>query len=37
MDPRVLAHYGGEIGLAALNPRSEKRLRRRYAPASSHD
>jgi len=37
MDPQVLAHYGGDIGLAALNPRSERRLRRRYATVSSRD
>jgi len=37
MDPQVLAHYGGDIGLAALNPRSERRLRRRYAAVSSRD
>lgn len=30
MDPRLLGHYGGDIRLAALNPRSEKRLLRRY-------
>ena len=34
MDPRVLAHYGGDIRLAALNPRREKRLLHRYAVAA---
>lgn len=29
MDPRVLTHYGGDIRLAALSPRDEKRLRAR--------
>jgi alkane 1-monooxygenase len=33
MDPRVLDHYGNDIRLVALNPRSEKRLLDRYAPA----
>jgi alkane 1-monooxygenase len=32
MDPRLLAHYGNDIRLAALNPRSERRLLGRYAP-----
>ena len=31
MDPRVLAHYGNDVRLAALNPRSERRLLARYA------
>ncbi|ABM13902.1 MULTISPECIES: alkane 1-monooxygenase [Mycolicibacterium] len=30
MDGRVLAHYGGDIRLAALSPRKERRLLRRY-------
>jgi alkane 1-monooxygenase len=30
MDPRVLAHYRGDIRLAALSPRHEKRLLKRY-------
>jgi len=30
MDRRVLAHYGGDIRLAALSPRKERRLLRRY-------
>jgi alkane 1-monooxygenase len=29
MDRRVLAHYGGDIRLAALRPRAEKRLLQR--------
>ena len=34
MDPRVLAHYGGDIRLAALSPRHEKRYLERYPPTS---
>ena len=34
MDRRVLEHYGGDIGLAALSPRQERRLLRRYSPES---
>jgi alkane 1-monooxygenase len=34
MDPRVLDHYGGDIRLAALDPRRERRLLRQYMPAS---
>jgi alkane 1-monooxygenase len=34
MDPRVLAHYGGDIRLAALSPRHEKRYLERYLPTS---
>jgi alkane 1-monooxygenase len=34
MDPRVLAHYGGDVHLAALSPRREKRLLDRYASAT---
>ncbi|MET0451546.1 MAG: alkane 1-monooxygenase [Mycobacterium sp.] len=34
MDRRVLDHYGGDIRLAALNPRREQRLLRQYLPAS---
>jgi len=30
MDRRVLGHYGGDIHLAALSPRYEKRLLERY-------
>lgn len=30
MDRRVLAHYGGDIRLAALSPRKAQRLMRRY-------
>ena len=31
MDPRVIAHYGGDVRLAALSPRDEKQLPQRYA------
>lgn len=34
MDRRVLNHYGGDIRLAAVSPRHEKRLLRRYSPES---
>nr|WP_236147704.1 alkane 1-monooxygenase [Mycolicibacterium sp. CH28] len=34
MDPRVLDHYGGDIRLAALSPRHEKLILRRYPPPS---
>lgn len=34
MDPRVVAHYGGDVRLAALRPRRERRLLDRYAPAT---
>ncbi|MCW2733614.1 MAG: alkane 1-monooxygenase [Mycobacterium sp.] len=34
MDRRVLAHYGGDIRLAALHPRHEKRLLERYSPTT---
>jgi alkane 1-monooxygenase len=34
MDRRVLAHYDGDIRLAALHPRREKRLLERYSPAT---
>jgi alkane 1-monooxygenase len=34
MDRRVLDHYGGDIRLAALSPRHEKRLLQRCPPAS---
>jgi alkane 1-monooxygenase len=34
MDPRVVAHYGGDVSLAAVNPRHEKRLRDRYPLAA---
>jgi alkane 1-monooxygenase len=34
MDRRVLEHYGGDIRLAALSPRQERRLLRRYSQAS---
>ncbi len=30
MDPRVLAHYGGDISLAATHPRKTRRLLQRY-------
>lgn len=30
MDPRVLAHYGGDLSLTAMRPGYESRLRRRY-------
>ena len=30
MDRRVVAHYGGEVRLAALSPRKERALLRRY-------
>lgn len=31
MDPRVVAHYNGDIRLAALSPRKERRLLQRYS------
>ena len=34
MDHRVVDHYGGDIRLAALSPRLEKRLAQRYLPTS---
>ena len=34
MDRRVLDHYRGDIRLAALSPRKEKRLMERYLPQS---
>ncbi|BBZ27092.1 alkane 1-monooxygenase [Mycolicibacterium madagascariense] len=34
MDPLVLAHYGGDIRLVAMHPRSEKRLLDRHAPVA---
>jgi alkane 1-monooxygenase len=34
MNRRVLDHYGGDIRLAALSPRRERRLLQRYLPAS---
>lgn len=34
MDQRVLDHYGGDIRLAAVSPRLEKRLLQRYLPTS---
>jgi alkane 1-monooxygenase len=30
MDPRVLAHYDGDVSLTALRPGYEARLRKRY-------
>lgn len=30
MDPRVVAHYGGDVTRAALSPRKEQKLVRRY-------
>ncbi|MDR3660255.1 MAG: alkane 1-monooxygenase [Mycobacterium sp.] len=33
MDPRVLAHYNGDISLTALQPGYEARLRKRYPAA----
>jgi alkane 1-monooxygenase len=30
MDPRVLAHYGGDMSLANVHPRAAERLRERY-------
>jgi alkane 1-monooxygenase len=30
MDPRVIAHYRGDVQLAALSPRKERRLLKRY-------
>jgi len=30
MDPRVIAHYGGDLSLAGIRPGYEPRLRRRY-------
>ena len=35
MDPRLLTHYDNDIRLAALNPRSERRLLHRYAPSQT--
>lgn len=38
MDPRVLAHYGGDLSLANVHPRSAERLRGRYPePAPRSD
>jgi alkane 1-monooxygenase len=34
MDWRVLAHYRGDIRMAALSPRKETRLLERYLPRS---
>ncbi len=34
MDPRVLAHYGGDVTLANLHPRTRDRYLRRYASAA---
>jgi alkane 1-monooxygenase len=31
MDKRVLAHYDGDVSRAALSPRRERRLPKRYA------
>ncbi len=33
MDPRVVAHYGGDVTRANLHPRKRERLIARYAPA----
>jgi len=33
MDPRVLAHYDGDISRTALQPGYEARLRKRYPAA----
>lgn len=30
MDPRVLAHYNGDVRLAAMSPRKERKLLKRY-------
>ena len=30
MDPRVLAHYGGDVTLANLHPRTRERYLARY-------
>ena len=30
MDPRVLAHYNGDARLAAMSPRKERKLLKRY-------
>jgi alkane 1-monooxygenase len=35
MDRRVLEHYGGDVRLAALSPRRETRLLRRYMTTES--
>jgi alkane 1-monooxygenase len=34
MDRRLLDHYRGDIHLAALSPRHQKRLVKRYLPKS---
>jgi alkane 1-monooxygenase len=35
MDPRVLAHFGGDVTLANLHPRTRDRYLRRYAAAAT--
>jgi alkane 1-monooxygenase len=36
MDPRLLAHYGGDVTRANIDPRARKRILRRYAvPAAA--
>ena len=35
MDPRVLAHFGGDLRLANLSPRSREALLRRYPPPAA--
>jgi len=37
MDPRVLAHYGGDVTRANLHPRKRERLLRRYGGAATTD
>jgi alkane 1-monooxygenase len=35
MDPRVLAHYGGDVTRAHIHPRSRARVLRRYGPGTT--
>ncbi|MDQ7909430.1 alkane 1-monooxygenase [Phytohabitans sp. ZYX-F-186] len=37
MDPRVVAHYGGDLSLANLHPPATRRLRARYGRSSTLD
>ncbi|MEQ6899970.1 fatty acid desaturase [Nocardioides sp. YIM 152588] len=37
MDPRVVAHYGGDVSLANLQPRTRERYLRKYAAAPVAD
>lgn len=36
MDPRVVAHYGGDIRKAAVNPRQRALLSARYQTSNRH-